>query len=160
MHKLVFSVLMIVVWWMLHAMQLDEEMAIGMLYEGKRAVNRAAHAAAQQLDRDKLEQGIVSIDAEAASAEALSYLRTNLRLLGDLSPQPGSMLREPVEIREFRVINEDVDFPYTYVNAEYGFEVTLRRPGVVLIAHVAYPRLFGVLAPIEWELKGSAELVY
>ncbi|MGG1314855.1 MULTISPECIES: hypothetical protein [Cohnella] len=160
MHKLVFGVLMIVIWWMLHAMQIDEEIAIGTLYEGKRAINRAAHAAAQQLDRNKLEQGIVSIDEAKASAAALSYLQANLRLQEDLAPQPGSLLRDPVEIRVFRIINEDVQFPYTYINTEYDFQVTLDRPGVVLIAHMAYPRLFRALPPIEWELKGAAELVF
>ncbi|MCC3375828.1 hypothetical protein [Cohnella sp. REN36] len=160
MHKLLFSVLMIVVWWLLHAMQMDEELAMGTLHEGKRAIDRAAHAAAQQVDRDKLEIGILSIAPGAARSTALDYLQANLRLGPDLEPVPGSWLRERLEVRVFEVINEDVMFPYTYRNLAYDYEVTLDRPGVILIAHLKYPRVFGVLAPVEWDLKGTAELVY
>lgn len=160
MAKLVFSTLMIVFWWMLHALQMDEELAMGTVHEAKRAVNRAAHAAAQQVDREKLEMGVISIAPDLAAETTLLYLRNNLSLDAELQPLPGSFLREPVEIRAFEIVNEDASFPYTYRNPEYDYEVTLARPGVVLIAHVKYPRLFGVIAPIEWDLKGTAELVF
>lgn len=160
MHKLVFSALMIVIWWMLHALQMDEEAAMGTLHEGKRAVDRAAHAAAQMADREKLEVGILSIDGSKARASADEYLQANLRLGADFSPEAGAFLRDRVEVKVFRVVNETETFPYTYRNADYGYEVTLNRPGVILIVHVVYPRMFGVLAPVEWDLKGAAEMVY
>jgi hypothetical protein len=160
MAKLVFSVLMIVIWWMLHALQMDEELAMGTVHEGKRAVDRAAHAAAQQLDREKLELGMLSIKPELAEQAALVYLRENLSLDAGLNPEPDSLLQDPLEIRVFKVFNEEVDYPFTYRNSLYDFEITLDRPSVILIVHMKYPRLFGVLAPVEWDLKGSAELVY
>jgi hypothetical protein len=160
MAKLVFSVLMIVIWWMLHALQMDEELAMGTVHEGKRAVDRAAHAAAQQLDREKLELGMLSIKPELAEQAALAYLRENLSLDAGLNPEPDSLLQDPLEIRVFKVFNEEVDYPFTYRNSLYDFEITLDRPSVILIVHMKYPRLFGVLAPVEWDLKGSAELVY
>lgn len=160
MAKLVFSVLMIVIWWMLHALQLDEELAMGTVHEAKRAVDRAAHAAAQQLDRDKLELGLLSIDEVKAEDTLIQYLRENLSLDAGLNPTPGSFLRDPVQVRVFKVINEDVTYPYVYRNELYDYEITLDRPGVVLIAHVAYPRLFGVIGPIEWDLRGTAQLVF
>jgi hypothetical protein len=160
MAKLIFSVLMIVVWWMLHALQVDEELAMGTVHEAKRAVDRAAHAAAQQLDRDKLELGILSIEAELAEQATITYLQENLSLDSELNPVPGSFLRDQVIVRVFEVVNEEKAYPYTYHNALYNYEVTLDRPGIILIVHVIYPRLFGVLAPVEWDLKGSAELVY
>ncbi|CAI6080305.1 hypothetical protein [Cohnella sp. JJ-181] len=160
MHKLLFSLLMIVVWWMLHAMQLEEETALGTLHEGKRAVDRAVHAAAQQLDRTKLEEGTLSIDPTAARAAARAYLAANLRLDPDLSPLEGEWLETAPEIVEFAIINEQFAFPYTYRNADYDYEVTLLRPGIVMIVHLACPRVFGMIDPIEWDLKGSAELVF
>jgi hypothetical protein len=160
MAKLVFSVLMIVIWWMLHALQMDEELAMGMVHEGKRAVDRAAHAAAQQLDRDKLEMGMLSIKPELAEQSVLAYLRENLTLDAGLNPLPGSFLKDPPEIRVFKVVNDDVTYPFTYRNSLYQYEITLDRPSVILIIHIKYPRLFGVLTPVEWDLKGSAELVY
>jgi hypothetical protein len=160
MAKLVFSVLMIVIWWMLHALQMDEELAMGTVHEAKRAVNRAAHAAVQQVDRDKLELGLLSINSDLAEEAIIAYLQENLSLNADLIPVTGSFLRDPVEVQVFEVINEGAVYPYTYRNSLYQYEVTLDRPGVVLIIHVKYPRLFGVLSPIEWDLKGTAELVY
>lgn len=160
MAKLVFSVLMIIIWWMLHALQLDEEVALGTVHDAKRAVDRAAHAAAQQLDRSKLEMGIVSIQNDLAEEAILTYLQQNLSLDAELQPLPDSFLREAVEVKAFEIVNEDKIFPFTYRNSLYDYEVTLDRPGVVLIVHVKYPRLFGVLQPVEWDLKGSAELVY
>jgi hypothetical protein len=158
--KLVFSVLMIVVWWMLHALQMDEELALGSVHEAKRAVDRAAHAAAQQVDRDKLEMGVLSVQPDLAEAAAIAYLRENLSLDAALQPMPDSFLRDAVEVRDFEVLDENLVFPYTYRNPAYGYEITLNRPGVVLILHVKYPPLFGVMSPVEWDLKGSAELVY
>jgi hypothetical protein len=160
MAKLVFSVLMIVIWWMLHALQMDEELAMGTVHEGKRAVDRAAHAAAQQLDRDKLEMGVLSIKPELAEQSAIAYLQENLTLDTSLNPKPGSFLRDPLEIRVFKVVNDEVAYPFTYRNSLYDYEITLDRPSVIMIVHIKYPRLFGVLAPVEWDLKGSAELVY
>ncbi|MDI4647545.1 hypothetical protein [Cohnella hashimotonis] len=160
MHKLFFSFLMIVVWWLLHAMQLEEETALGTLHEGKRAIDRAAHAAAQQVDELKLEAGTLSIDSVRAEAAARAYLAANLRLAPDLSPQSGGWFTSAPEIVEFAVINEQYAFPYTYRNAAYDYEVTLRRPGVVIIVHLSCPRIFGVIDPIEWDLKGASELVF
>ncbi|OUM97314.1 MAG: hypothetical protein A9Z00_05450 [Thermobacillus sp. ZCTH02-B1] len=159
MHKLLLLTLMAAVWAMLVALQVDEEMSIRTLFEAKRAVNRAAHAAAQQVDEDALAAGVVHIDEAAAASAALRYLQTNLRLDSSLAPLPGSMLRDPVEIAELRVVNGNEHFPYTYRNEVYDYEVTLRRPGVILIVRVRYPRGFSVMDPIEWYVKGSAELV-
>ncbi|WP_217595378.1 hypothetical protein [Cohnella sp. GbtcB17] len=160
MHKLFFSFLMIVVWWLLHAVQLEEETALGTLHEGKRAVDRAAHAAAQQMDELKLEAGTVSIDPARAEAAARAYLAANLRTAADLSPIEGAWLEKAPEIVEFAVINEQHAFPYTYINTVYDYEVTLRKPGVVMIVRLECPRVFGLIDPIEWDLKGAAELVF
>lgn len=160
MAKLLFGILMTVVWWMLHALQLDEEAAMGTLSDVKQAVNSAAHAAAQQIDRDKLELGVLAIDYDKAEQAAAEYLMENLLLDSNLQPTDSSFLENQVEVRAFEVLGEDVVYPYTYRNEQYDYEITFDRPGVVLIVHVHYPMLFGVLAPIEWEVRSSAELVY
>ncbi|WP_027085660.1 hypothetical protein [Cohnella panacarvi] len=160
MAKLLFGILMTVVWWMLHALQLDEEAAMGTLNDVKQAANSAAHAAAQQLDRDKLELGVVTIDYDRAEQAAATYLMENLALDLNLQPTEESILESAVEVRAFEVFGEHTLYPYTYRNEEYDYEVTFDRPGVVLIVHVRYPALFGVLAPIGWDVRSSAELVY
>lgn len=160
MHKLVFAILMAVVWWMLHALQMDEELAMNTVYEAKRALNRAAHASAQQVDREMLEEGKVAFDHAQASAAAAQYLQANLRLDDNLEPLPDSLLRSGVIVEQFELIEGEIAFPFTYRNDAFDYEVKLYRPGVVMIVRLEYPRLFGVLPPVSWVLKGSAETVY
>lgn len=159
MHKLLLLTLMAAVWFTIQALQVDEEMSIRTLFEAKRAVNRAAHAGAQQIDDDRFADGIVHIDEQAAAYAAWQYLQTNLKLDNGLMPLPHSMLRDRVEIVVFRIINSDKSFPYTYRNEAYQYEVTLNRPGVIMIVRIRYPRAFNVMGPVEWVVKGSAELV-
>ncbi|SDX44661.1 hypothetical protein [Paenibacillus sp. CF384] len=159
MYKLVLVMLMMVVWMLLHALQTDEELAITALFQSKHAVNRAAHAAAQQVDAAALAEGRLHIDEIAASSAAGLYLQRNLQLDESGQPLPGSYLKEQVEVVEFQVINGDsAAFPYTYRNDTYDYKVTLHRPGVILIAKIVYPRVFTVIEPIEWMIKGAAEL--
>lgn len=151
---------MIVVWWMMHTLQLDEELALRTVHESKRALNHAAHAAAQQLDGDKLEMGILSIDQETAAFAALQYLQENLRLNDELMPLGDSLLKDRVAVHVFDVMDEDISYPYLYRNEHFGYETVFRRPGVVLIIELNYARVFGMIHPIKWVLKGAAELVY
>ncbi|AJY73855.1 hypothetical protein [Paenibacillus beijingensis] len=158
MYKLLFVIVMMTVWLAAHALQTDQELAVQTLFRGKHAVNRAAHAAAQQLDAAELAEGRLIIDESAASAQAARYLQANLQLDGAGNPLPGSFLKERVEVLAFEVVNGDRAFPYTYRSDLYDYDVTLHKPGVVLIVRLAYPRAFQVMEPIEWEIKGTAEL--
>lgn len=157
-YKLLLIVVLLTVWLAAHALQTDEELAIQTLFRGKHAVNRAAHAAAQQLDADALAEGRVVIDESAASAEAARYLQANLQLDGAGNPLPGTFLRERAEVLAFEVINGNRVFPFTYRSDLYDYEVTLQKPGVVLIMRLKYPRVFQMMEPIEWDIKGTAEL--
>lgn len=150
--------LMAVMWVTAHAQQMDEEMAMKALFQAKHAVNRAAHAAAQQLDEEQLAHGTLWIDSTHAFTAVKTYLMGNLQLDSNLKPIAGSYLRQPVDIMVFKVVNGDESFPYTYRNSAYDYEVTLQHPGVILIIHLEYPRVFNVIDPIEWYVKGVAEL--
>ncbi|MWC30683.1 hypothetical protein [Paenibacillus sp. MMS18-CY102] len=160
MEKLLLFVLMAVVWTTAQGQQIDEEMAMKALFQGKHAVNRAAHAAAQQVDMSELASGRVRIDSTEAALEAHRYLQANLQLNDALAPLPNSFFREQIEVVAFEVINADHAFPYVYRNEAYQYEVTLERPGVVLIVHIHYPRAFRAIEPIDWYVKGAAELVH
>ncbi|MFD1954317.1 hypothetical protein ACFSL6_09035 [Paenibacillus thailandensis] len=160
MYKLMLIVLMAGLWMTAQALQIDEEMAMQLLDQSKRAVNRAAHAGAQQLDREALAEGRLRIDPAAASDYAMAYLRGNLQLDEAGAPLPNSPLKEPVRVLALDVINDDHSFPYVYRNETYDFEAVLDKPGVVFIVRVAYPRIFAALDPIEWDIKGVSELVF
>lgn len=160
MYKLVAFMLLIGFVMLLHALQADEEVALQSLFQGKHAVNRAAHAAAQQIDREKLKEGIVSIDPGKAEAAAMLYLQRNLRLDAANEPLAGTFWRTRAEVLALEIVNENRTFPYTYTNAGYNYSVTLNKPGVVMIVRLVYPRTYTVLGPITWEIKGAAELIY
>lgn len=158
MYKLVAYLLILVLYMLLNALQTDEEMSLKALFQAKHALNRAAHAAAQQLDISKLSAGIYSIEPFHAETTAMSYLQRNLRLDASNHPLPGTFFKQQIEILAFEVINEDRGFPYIYENASCGYKVTLARPGVILIIRVEYPRMFNIMGPVTWEIKGTAEL--
>ncbi|KQN96312.1 hypothetical protein [Paenibacillus sp. Leaf72] len=160
MYKLTIIVLMMTIWLMLHVMQTDEEIAMKTLFQGKHALNRAVHAAAQQIDKTALGDGIVRIDPVAAEAAASRYLQGNLQLDAAGKPLGSSFLHDPVKVLVFEVINGEHAFPYQYVNSQYSYEATLRRPGVVMIIKVVNPRVFTVLEPIEWTIKSVSELTF
>ncbi len=160
MHHFILFLLAASVFMAMHALQTDEEIAMHALFQAKHAVNRAAHAAAQQLDQDKLALGVHSIDEGRAQAEALRYLQDNLRLDTGNIPIPGSFWKTPMQVLSLVVINEDHVFPFVHLDPLYRYSVTLNRPGVILIVRLEFPRTFRVLAPIVWEIKGTAELVY
>lgn len=160
MYKLLLIVLMTGFWITAQALQTDEEMAMLLLDQSKRAVNRAAHAGAQQLDSEALSEGRLRIDPSAAYDYSMAYLRENLQLDETGTPLPNSPLKEPVQILAFEIINDDQQFPYIYRNDTYQYEAVLRRPGVVMIVKVNYPRALSALEPIEWEIKGVSELVF
>ncbi|MBO9605318.1 MAG: hypothetical protein J7639_05175 [Paenibacillaceae bacterium] len=159
MYKLVVYMLVLAVFTLVFALQAEQEMAMQALFRAKRAVNYAAHAGAQQVDAAKLSAGIVALDPAAAETAALTYLRANLQLDESNAPLPGSFLRTRVDVLAFDVVNDTTTFPYTYSNGAYGFTAQLRQPGVALVARVEYPRLFSLLPPIVWNVKGAAELV-
>lgn len=160
MDKLVLYLGILVIGIMLQALQTDEELAMHTVFHAKHAVNRAAHAAAQQVDAGKLAEGILALDPAKAEQMAFLYLRENLRLDGELNPLPGSFLKQKVDIAVLELINSDRTFPYTYRNEEYDYEVTLYRPGVVLIVELDFPATYRLLHPIRWAVKGAAELVW
>ncbi|WP_053374322.1 hypothetical protein [Paenibacillus sp. FJAT-27812] len=159
MYKLLLIVVMMTVWISIHLLQVEEELAMKALFQGKHAVNRAAHAAAQQLDPAALSEGLLRLEPDAAANAAALYLQENLKLDAGGVPLPESFLKERVYVAVFKIVNADQTFPYAYRNDAYNYEVTLKRPGVIMIVHIAYPRAFRILDAIEWNIKGAAELV-
>lgn len=159
MYKLILVVLMAVACFVLYAVQMDEEAAVQVFFQLKHAVNRAAHAAAQQVDLHHLADGYIIYDEEAARYEAERYLRLNLKLDERLQPTEHSFLKGAVMVRELLLIDDSHTFPYHYENAQYDYDVTLYKPGVILIVEAEYDRMFQAIGPIIWQVKGAAEII-
>jgi len=160
MYKLLVFTLLSVLFMTLFALQSDEELAVRTLFMGKRGLNAAVHAAAQQSDSAKLAAGVHAIDPVKAQHAAMQFLRMNLRLDEANDPLPGTFLRSKVNVLVWEVINNEVSFPYTYRNDDYGYSVTLERPGVIMFIELQYPRLYSIIPPITWTVKATAEMVY
>lgn len=160
MNKLLLYMLLIVFMASLLALQADEELSMHTFFDAKHALNRATHAAAQQTDPLMLAEGVADLDPDRARSCALQYLRENLRLNEDLTPEPGSFLQAPVEVIALDVIGAEAAFPYVYEQPLYDYSVTLARPGVVMLIRLRYPRMYSVLDPVEWVVKSASELVW
>jgi len=160
MYKLILVFLMAVAFFTLYAVQMDEEAAVRVFFQLKHAVNRAAHAAAQQIDLKSLAEGIIIYDEDAAREEAERYLRLNLKLDERLMAEDDSYLKGAVVVRELALVDDTYAFPYHYENAQYDYAVTLHKPGVILIIEAEYDRMFRAIGPIIWQVKGAAEIVH
>lgn len=159
MYKVLLVIVLAAACFMMYAVQLDQEAAVQVFFELKRATNRAAHAAASQVDLGGLADGHILFDEAAAWLAAEQYLRSNLNLDERLAAEEDSSLRGQVEIQVFELIDSTYTFPYRYEHEAYDYAVTLDRPGVILIIHAEYNRLFNVLRPISWHVKSAAEIV-
>jgi len=158
LYKLVLILAMLSVWLTVHMLQVEQEMSMKTLFLAKQAINRSAHAAAQQLNMEALGKGILRIDEEQAEEAAWQYLQTNLQLDRSGMPLQHSFLRHQAKVLVFEVINDHYSFPYYYRNAAYDYSVQLYRPGVIFIVEIQYPPAFQLMEPIIWQIKGTAEL--
>lgn len=159
MEKLLLIAVLAVACFGLYGVQLDEEAAVRVLFELKHAVNRAAHAAAQQVDLEQLADGRIVFDEPAAVQAAAWYLQHNLYLDEQLMAGEGASIKGGVDILVLEFIDDASTFPYEYTNEVYDYAVTLYRPGVILIIEAEYQRMFSGLGPIIWQVKGAAEIV-
>lgn len=160
MYKIILFTLLSVLLVMIYALQVDRELAMHSLFQAKYALNRSTHAAAQQLDEQLLSAGVVSINVADAEEVAHKYLQHNLGLDSSNTPLPDTFLQAAVEVLIFEVVNEQESFPYTYIHAGFDYEVTIDKPGVIMIIRVVYPRTYNVMGPITWEIKSASEVVF
>lgn len=158
MYKLVLFFTVSVFLFMLQAMQFDQHLAVHHLFHVKHALNRSTHAAAQQIDLERLATGSLVIDPLAAQQTAWRYLQHNLMLDQQLLPYEGSFLQEKVEVLVFDVVHA-TEYPASFVYDDFDYEVTVDAPAIIMIIRVVYPSTFSVLGPITWEIKGVAEVV-
>lgn len=158
MYKLLLVICMLPIVLQLHSLQADEELAVRMFFQVKQALNRAVHAGAQQVDPEALSEGRYRLDPERAELVMLAYLRENLNLDESLRPMSGSLLRSPVEIVEFEIVEPPANGAPAYRSTSRGDIVRFDRPGVLLTVRVEYPQAYRLLNPIAWEITSAGQL--
>ncbi len=156
MNKLLLIVLLLTMTVLLQAAQLEEEVAYHTFFRTKNAVNRAAVAAAQQLDAAALAEGRIMIDSHEARHTAEWYLQRNMGLDSQHRPRLDGFLKHRIEWLRFEVINEG-PFPYRYYDPSINYEVVLEKPGVIAVIRLRYPGVFLWYDELEWEIKATGE---
>lgn len=158
MAKLMIVILILPTLFLLHVIQQDQEYAYHVYFQSKHGLNHAVHAAVQQIDAELLSEGIVDLDAVLAEQELINYLKANLKVDSQFNPISGSFLRNPVA--HYRIIYVDHlrSFPYE-LHTEFGDTIRFQRPGVYLQCNIKYPRLYGLLPPIQWDIRCAGQVV-
>ncbi|MEY4479630.1 MAG: hypothetical protein RLZZ267_308 [Bacillota bacterium] len=158
MSKLMMVILILPVLFILQVIQQDLEHASHVYFRSKHGLNHAVQAAVQQIDTNLLSDGIIDLDAVLAEQVLKNYLMVNLKVDSQLIPTAGSFLRDPIQ--RYRVIYIDHlrTFPYE-LNTELGDIIQFQRPGVYLECQIQYPRLYGLLPPIKWDIRSAGQVV-
>lgn len=108
----------------------------------KDANNFATHDAALQIDDQEKSRGRLILDPIQAREIYEETLRQNLNLDAALAPRPGSLLRSPVRIVHFEILDQrNTVFPLFYTNTEYHIAQWIYGPAVVAVLETDYPQL-------------------
>lgn len=158
MSKLMIVILILPILFILQVIQQEQEYALFVYFQSKYSLNHAVQAAVQQIDVSLLSEGVIDLDVVLAEQELMKYLQANLKVNNQLIPIEGSFLRNPIQ--QFRVIYVDhlTSFPYE-LHTEFGDIIKFQRPGVYLQCHIQYPRLYGLLPPIQWDIRSAGQVV-
>lgn len=147
MYKFIVYLFLIVALLFAYFDQLSNHASFIHYYKYKYAINRATHAAAMQLDDYALAEGRVIIDQNKAYDVAIKLLNMNIE-------QPN------YSIRLFDVIqlgpNES---PFHYKNANWGIDVIVYNPAVVMVVETSYNHFISSKSPYKWEIYGTSEVV-
>lgn len=146
MKETIFTLLMSVVCLTFWMWQVDDNNTALAGLRLKNALNYAAHDASLQVNKTELGQGRLVFDTTAAGRVFAQTLQDNLRLDSNMTPLPGTMLRERLTViyTDFIDDNDGVTFPYFYENDAYGIHRWVNGPAVVFAVEVPRPRVFNV----------------
>jgi hypothetical protein len=109
----------------------------------KFALNRGAHDASLQIDKELLAEGRIVFERSTARSAFEAGLRNNLQLQADGTPYSGSLLSDsPVIVFEDYVDDSTagVNFPFSYVQDSQRIIKVLKGPAVIYRVKVKLPR--------------------
>jgi hypothetical protein len=151
-------ILILPVIFMLQVIQQDHEHASQVFFQSKQGLNHAVHAATQQMDSTLLREGVVDLNAVLVEQELLKYIKANLIVDDQLSPLIVSFLKDPITNYKVIYVDHLKTFPYT-LQTEFGDKIRFDRPGIYLQCRIRYPKLFGLLPPIQWDVRCAGQVV-
>jgi hypothetical protein len=142
MNRVLLLMLLFIVFIYLTGFQEDRYITETVHNRLKFSLNRAAHDAALQVDKEALSEGQVVFSRGEALDVFKATLRDNLQLQIDLSPIPGSLFQSELEVIFEDYVDDDsgVAFPLTYTNAANQIVQVLKGPAVVYRVRVKLPR--------------------
>jgi hypothetical protein len=132
-------------------LELDYDHATAMFIQAKQAVNRSVQAAAMQIDPESWAAGEPVLEPIRAESIFKDYLKDNLKLsTGNLKNHIGEI--------EVTIVDRSHSFPYTF-QSKWNDTIVFRSPGLFVSVQLTYPRLYKVLGPITWNIRGAEQIV-
>lgn len=112
----------------------------------KFALNRGAHDAALQVNKERLAEGDIVFDRGKARKAFEAGLEYNLQLDSGGAPRAGTLLQsEPVVVYEDYVDDSipGIAFPFSYIREDESIRKVMKGPAVVYRVKVKLPRTNG-----------------
>jgi hypothetical protein len=136
---------------MLLLLQLDHDYATALFIQAKQAVNRSVQAAAMQVDLESWAAGEPVLEPVQAESTFKDYLKDNLKLAtGNLKNQIGEI--------DVTIVDRSHVFPYTF-QSKWNDTIVFHSPGLFVSVKLTYPRLYKVLGPITWTIRGAEQII-
>lgn len=110
----------------------------------KNAINRGAHDASLQVDKEAWGQGEIKFVVPNALQTFKTTMAANIDLNPNtLLPLSKTLLSDPVEIlfQDYIDANDPVTFPYVYTNSTYGINKKIYGPAVVFVVRTRQPKV-------------------
>lgn len=132
----------------------------------KSSLNLAVKASAMQIDTEKADadgnnlaaEGIFVIDEVEAEEALKQIIRQNLMLNEDFSPSESSILKKPLKILEFEVLNDFENMPYEHASPTLGQDYLISHPGVFVVCSFEVQSYF-MQKEVTFAKLSAAELI-
>lgn len=132
----------------------------------KEALNRGVKASALQLDTDAVDSngnnlagmGIFIINQNSAKKAFDDVIINNIGLDTNFNPKPVSVLKKPLSILEFKVLNDYQNMPYEYYSPTLNQKYLIKNPGVFCVCSFEI-RSYFIKKEITFAKLSSAELI-
>lgn len=132
----------------------------------KEALNRSIKAAALQIDTEISDSGgnnlagmgIFLVNDTDAYPTFEDILKANIGLDDNLSPLDVSVLRTPISVLEFEILNDYENMPYEYHSPTLNDDYLVQNPGVFAVCSFEVQSYF-IKKQITFGKLASAELV-
>lgn len=163
---IIFFSMLTILFFMFSILMLDFYTFYQKNVQVKEALNRAVKASALQIDTDAVDNngdnfaamGIFIINENHAKTAFDGVIMENIGLDENFNPEPVSVLKKPLSILEFAVLNDYQNMPYEYFSPTLNQKYLIKNPGVFSVCSFEIQSYF-IKKQIIFGKLASAELL-